>query len=206
MYPKTIQKLIDLFSKFPTVGSRTATRFVFYLLKLSETEIENLISSISEFKKTIKTCKSCFSFFEPPKIILEKSDIEFCTICQDIKRDKTLLCILEKETDIISIEKTKKYKGLYFILGETISTYKKQTLKKSKIETLLKKIKNSKELKEIIIALDSTNQKQATILYLERIFKPFNIKITHLGRGLPIGAELEYADEETLSSAIESRR
>lgn len=198
MYPKTIQKLITLFAKFPTIGPRTAARFVFYLLQLSESEIENIISSISELKKTIKTCKSCFNSFEPPRIILEKADIEFCEICQDVKRDKSLLCVVEKESDLISLEKTKKYKGLYFIFGELPE--------KTRAEALFKKIKNLKELKEIIIAFNSTHQGQKNILYLERLLKLSNKKISRLGRGLPIGAELEYADEETLSSALESRR
>ena len=198
MYPKTIQKLVDLFSKFPTVGPRTAARFVFYLLKTPKPEIETLISAIIELKKTIKICKSCFNSFEPPKIILEKIDLEFCEICQDEKRNKGLLCLVEKETDLISIEKTKKYKGLYFIFGELPE--------KTRVEALLKKIKNLKELEEIIIAFNSTSQGQKNILYLERLLKFSNKKISRLGRGLSVGAELEYADEETLSSALENRR
>lgn len=201
MYSKTIQKLVTLFSNFPTIGPRTAARFVFYLLKLEKEEIENLISAILELKKTIKICKSCFSTFEPPKIVLEKTDLEFCLICQDKKRDKSVLCLVEKETDLISIEKTKKYKGLYFILEEG---------EKSKIETLLRKIRDLKELKEIIIAFNPTSKGETAGLYLERLLKKnlptFSGQITRLGRGLPIGAELEYADEETLSSALESRR
>lgn len=206
MYPKTIQKLTALFAKFPTVGPRTAARFVFYLLKLPKEEIETLISLISELKNTIKTCKSCFNSFEPPKVYLEKSEGELCEICQDIRRDKTLLCIIEKETDLIPIEKTKKYKGLYFILGGVISAFKKKEVKDLRIDELVKRVKNSEELKEIIIALNPTSQGQATALYLERLLKPFNTKITRLGRGLPVGGELEYADEETLSSALEGRR
>ena len=207
MHPKTIQKLIDLFAKFPTIGPRTATRFVFYLLKLPKNEIETLISSISELKNTIKTCKSCFNSFEPPKIILERSEKEFCEICRNVKRDKTLLCIIEKETDLISIEKTKKYRGLYFILGGLIPSFnKKEGIKNLRIDELVKKIKNSEEFKEIIIALNPTTHGQTTALYLERLLNPLNKKITRLGQGLPVGGELEYADEETLSSALESRR
>ena len=222
MYSKTIQKLVALFAKFPTVGPRTAARFVFYLLKLPKEEIETLISLISELKNTVKTCKSCFnsfepasdseaaekkqSFLKPSKVYLEKAEGEFCEICLDVRRDKTLLCIIEKETDLISIEKTKKYKGLYFILGGLISVLKKEDNKKLRTNELLERVKNSEELREIIIALNPTSQGQATALYLERLLKPFNKKITRLGQGLPIGAELEYADEETLSSALESRR
>jgi len=104
MYSPTIQKLIDIFSKFPTVGPRTAARFVFYLLKKPKEEIENLISSINELKNNVKICKLCFNPFQ--------GDGELCEICQKPSRDKSLLCLVEKETDLISIEKTKKYNGL----------------------------------------------------------------------------------------------
>jgi recombination protein RecR len=198
MFSPSIQKLIDIFSKFPTVGPRTAARFVFYLLKSSKEEIENLISSINELKNNVKICKLCFNPFQ--------GDGELCEICQKPSRDKTLLCIIEKETDLISIEKTKKYNGLYFILGGTVSTLKKVDIEKLRIKELEARVKNHPEIKEIILATNSTTEGQATALYLERLLKPLNKKITRLGRGLPVGGELEYADEETLSSALESRR
>jgi recombination protein RecR len=198
MHSKTIKKLITLFSNFPTVGPRTAARFVYYLLKLKGEEIKEIIFSISELKDKIKTCKSCFSFFE-------KNDQELCDICQDNKRDKSLLCLVEKETDLASLEKTKKYNGLYFILGSTILKFKKEK-KELRIDELLERIKKSKEIKEIVIALNSTAEGETTTLYLERLLKPFNKKITRLGRGLPLGSELEYADEETLTSALENRK
>ncbi len=215
MFPPSIKKLIDLFSKFPTVGPRTAARFVFYLLKLSKEEIENLISSISELKNTIKICQFCFNPFQ--------GEGELCEICSNPAREKTLLCIVEKETDLISIEKTKKYKGLYFILGGTINLKKDnkniRTPAKAgnldslrykynlelRVEELKKGIKNN-GFKEIIIATNSTPEGEATTLYIERELKLSNIKITRLGRGLPVGGELEYADEDTLTSALESRK
>ncbi len=198
MFPPSIQKLIDLFSKFPTVGPRTAARFVFYLLKLSKEEIENLISSISELKNTIKICQFCFNPFQ--------GEGELCEICSNPARDKSLLCIIEKETDLIVIERTKKYQGLYFILGGTISSLKKTDIEKLRTKELEERIKNNQEIKEVIIAINPTTDGEATALYLERLLKPLEKKISRLGRGLPVGAELEYADEETLSSALESRR
>jgi len=198
MYSPTIQKLIDIFSKFPTVGPRTAARFVFYLLKKPKEEIENLISSINELKNNVKICKLCFNPFQ--------GDGELCEICQKPSRDKSLLCLVEKETDLISIEKTKKYNGLYFILGGTVSALKRVDIEKLRIKELEERIKNHPEIKEIILATNSTTEGQATALYLERLLKPLNKKITRLGRGLPVGAELEYADEETLSSALEGRK
>ncbi|MBZ9577863.1 recombination mediator RecR [Patescibacteria group bacterium] len=197
MYPKSIQKLIDLFSKFPTVGPRTAARFVFYLIKLPQEKFDELLASITNLKKAIRICSSCFNPFED-------SEETLCSICRDNSRDKTLLCVIEKETDLISIEKTKKYKGLYFILGGTIS-FKKADSKKIRIEELKERIKNN-GFKEIIIATNSTTEGEATALFIKRELKSFNIKTTRLGRGLPVGGELEYADEDTLSSAFEGRK
>ena len=198
MYPPAIQKLIDLFSKFPTVGPRTAARFVFYLMKRPKEEVEELIKSISNLKSAVKICSFCFNPFE--------GEADLCSICSNPGRDRTLLCIIEKETDLTPIEKTKKYKGLYFILGGTVSTLKKAEVEKLRTKELAEKIKSHPEIKEIIIATNPTTEGEATALYLERLLKPLNKKITRLGRGLPVGAELEYADEETLGSALEGRK
>lgn len=205
MYPATIQKLIDLFSKFPTVGPRTAARFVFYLLKKPKEEIEELINSINNLKKTLRLCSFCFNPFE--------DEINLCSICSDSNRNRNLLCLIEKEIDLISLEKTKKYNGLYFILGGTLSNLKKENIKKLRVKELEERIKNPEkfgmikgQFKEIIIALNPTIEGQSTSLYLERLLKPLNVKITRLGRGLALGAELEYADEETLSAAFEGRK
>ena len=197
MHSPLIEKLIKIFSKFPTVGPRTASRFVFYLLKLPKEEIESLVSAISSLKNNVKVCNSCFNPFE--------GEGELCEICQNPGRDKSLVCIVEKETDLNSIEKINKYKGLYFILGGTLSSLKKDDIKKIKTEELLKRVKDP-QVKEIIIATNSTTEGEATSFYLERALKSSGKKITRLGRGLPKGSELEYADDETLSSAFESRK
>jgi len=197
MYSKTIQKLIEIFSKFPTVGQRTATRFVFYLIKRDKKEIEELSKAILDLKEKVKFCKNCFKPFE--------GEGEICEICSDKTRDKSLLCIVEKETDLEAIEKTKKYRGLYFVLGGPVSAIKKEELKKLRIKELEERVKD-KKIKEIIIATSLTTEGEALALFLERKLKNSGKKITRLGRGLPTGGELEYADEETLSSALESRR
>lgn len=205
MYPKSIQKLINLFSRFPTVGPRTAARFVFYLISSPREEVNDLMRAIVDLKKNVKACLFCFNTFE--------GNGELCEICKNPTRDKNLLCIVEKETDLISLEKTKKYSSIYFILGGTVSKLKKEDIKNLKIKELIERIKNPKKFgmldarfKEIILAINPTTEGEATILYLERVLKPLGIKITHLARGLPIGAELEYADEETLKSALEDRK
>ena len=197
MYPPAIQKLIDLFSKFPTVGPRTAARFVFYLIKLPQDNFDELLNSITNLRKSIKICSFCFNPFED-------SEETLCSICRDNSRDKTLLCLIEKEIDLISIEKTKKYKGLYFILGGTINL-NKNNKNNIKIEELKQRIENN-GFKEIIIATNPTTEGEATALYIKREMKSFNIKTTRLGRGLPVGGELEYTDEETLTSAFEGRK
>lgn len=213
MFPEPIQKLIDLFSKFPTVGPRTAARFVFYLIKLPKEKIEELTRSILQLKESIKLCSFCFKPFQG-------DDNQLCEICSNRSRNKNLLCIVEKETDLESIEKTKKYKGLYFIFGGAKSILEKDDDKEIKMKELEKRLKNPEKLglpdaqfKEIIIAINPTAEGEAATLFLERKLKSLELpenkklpKITRLGRGLPVGGELEYADEETLSSAFESRR
>jgi recombination protein RecR len=204
MYPKTIQKLIDLFSRFPGVGPRTAARFVFFLLGKEKKEIDELIFQLSKLKEKIKFCRFCFNPFE--------GEAELCQICKDQSRDKSLLCVVEKEQDLASIEKTKKYKGYYFILGGLVSRLKKEEIEKLRIEELISRIKNPEKFgvqanfKEIILAMNPTTEGEATALYLERKLKNLGKKISRLGKGLPVGAELEYADEETLGSALEGRK
>lgn len=208
MYPPTIQKLIELFSDFPGVGPRTAARFVFYLLHQKQEKVGELIGAISELKNKVKICNFCFNPFEEvsPRLSL-------CPICSNPTRDKNLLCVVENETDLSTIEKIKKYKGLYFVLGGTISTLKEKESVRRRIEALHERIKNPKKFgvggggfQEIIIATNATADGETTALHLMRILKSPDKKITRLGRGLPSGSELEYADEETLSAAFESRR
>jgi recombination protein RecR len=199
-----IQKLIELFSQFPTIGPRTAGRFVFHLLKAPKQEIDNLVAAIINLRSRVRLCEFCFNPFEPSPD--KGQENKLCEICSNPLRQKSLLCITASETDLNSIEKTKKYKGIYFILGGTVSALKKTDLEKLRINELESRIKNRPEIQEIILAMSATTEGEATGLYLERFLKPFNKKITRLGRGLPVGGELEYADEETISSALEARK
>jgi recombination protein RecR len=194
------EKLIKIFSKFPTVGPRTAARFVFYLIQKPKEETDELINAILELKKNVKICTLCFNHFE------SDNGEALCEICSDQRRDKTLLCLVEKEIDLISFEKIKRYKGLYFVLGGSVSAIKKSDMEKLRTKELEQRIKGYPEIKEIIVAFNPTTEGEATSLYIERLLKPLNKKFTHLGRGLPTGAELEYADEETLGAAFEGRK
>jgi recombination protein RecR len=214
MLSKSIQKLIDLFSKFPTVGPRTASRFVFYLIKLPQENFDDLMQSILDLRKNIKTCSFCFDHFE------NSNDDPLCSICSNAARNRKLLCIIEKESDLIAIENTSKFKGLYFILNGNVSTLKKEHIDKLRIEELERRIispsnfiLNAPGFDEIIIATNPTPEGESTALFLERRFKEITMpdnktfpKISRLARGLPMGGELEYADDETLGSAFEGRR
>lgn len=206
-YPR-IQKLIDIYSKFPTIGPRTAARFVFYLISMKKEDAETLVKAIIDLKKNIKICSFCFNPFDPEENAGHHMNL--CQICSNPMRDKSLLCIVEKETDLNSIEKTKKYNGRYFIFGGTLSRLKRSDVEKLRVKDLQLRIRDYKEIKEIIIAINPTAEGETTTLYLERMLKSLNAagdkKITRLGRGLPIGGELEYADEETLQNALENRK
>jgi recombination protein RecR len=214
MQSESIQKLINIFSKFPTIGPKTAARFVYYLIGLKKEETDEIIKSISDLKKNIKTCVYCFKPFEPfdaaqafsSEAQARRGKVHLCEICANPGRDKGMLCVVEKESDLNSIEKTKKYHGRYFILGGTISRLRKVDIEKLRIKDLILRVKNGKDTHEIILAINPTQEGEATTLYLERILKPYGKKITRLGRGLPQGGELEYADDETLTSALEGRK
>ncbi len=201
----SIEKLINLFRKFPTVGPRTAHRFVFYLINQPKEKIDELISALSELKNNIKLCQFCFLPFEPLDTAQGKDDL--CPICKNPARNKDLLCVVEKENDLISIENTKKYNGLYFILGGTVQALRSEDISKLRIDDLKKRIRNNK-FSEIIIAINPTVEGKATSMLIERELKSLqgSWKITHLAQGLPVGGELEYTDEETLESAFEGRK
>ena len=200
----SIKKLIELFSKFPTVGPRTAGRFVFYLMKLPKEKIDELLDAILELKNKIKFCSFCFNPFQDESNSPLQSDL--CSICKNPSRNKQLLCVVEKETDLISIENTKKYNGLYFILGGTVATMRKNDIDNLRVQELLNRVKTQNTFTEIIIATNPTPEGKATFILVERALKEFDLKITRLAQGLPLGGELEYADDETLESAFDGRK
>jgi len=206
----SIDKLINIFKQFPTVGSRTAGRFVYYLMKLPKERTDELVNAIIELKNKVKLCQLCFNPFE--------SESNLCPICKNTLRNKNLLCIVEKEADLSSIENTKKYNGLYFILGGTVAMMRKEDISQLRIEELKKRIAGN-HFSEIIIALNPTPEGRTTSVLVENTIKEViplaspkpngeggSPKITHLANGIPVGGELEYADEETLESALEGRK
>ncbi|MDP1629223.1 MAG: recombination mediator RecR [bacterium] len=199
MYPDPIQKFIEKFSKLPSVGPRQAARFAFFLLKQGKPEIEECAKLLSDLAKNIKICPQCFY------AALNGEDGELCSICKDKTRNQTVICVVEKETDLISLEKTKKYNGLYYVLGGQISPLEPESYKQIKIKELIERVKNSK-IKEAILATNPTTEGDLTARYLEKILRPFDLKITRLGRGLPTGGDIEFADQDTLGNALEQRK
>lgn len=192
MFPKSFQKLIDYFASLPSIGPKLAERLVLHLWKYDKEKINDFSQSLKDLKEKIKFCKQCFNI----------SENDLCLICADKKRDKSVICVVEEPLDIIALEKTKKFNGLYHVLGGTITA---QNNKDLKINELKNRLKNN-GVKEVILATNPTTEGEATALYLARLIKPLNIKTTRLARGLPTGGDIEYADEATLSGAIEGRK
>jgi recombination protein RecR len=224
MTSDTIKKLTDLFAKFPTIGSRTASRFVFYLLKLPKEKVDEIIEAIQELKKNVKSCRFCFNNYESSDLFQDAENLNLCRICKEPNRNRQILCIVERETDLISIENTKKYNGLYFIIGGILASRKNNSANlrinelKERMNNPLKfglpfqKDRSQTNFTEIIVATNPTPEGKLTSNLIEKAIKELanpslqNIKITHLAQGLPVGGELEYADEETLKSAFEGRK
>ena len=193
-FPPSIQKLIDQFAKLPTVGPKTAERYVFYLLKKPQKDLDELARSVQELKKDISVCRSCGAI----------SEKDLCSVCSDSSRNSEQICVVSTTRDMITMENTNKYRGVYHILGGNIDTIEGVKPDQLNISSLLEKAKQGK-IKEAILALDSTLEGDTTAKYLISQLNPYNIKITRLARGLPMGSDLEYADSMTLINALENR-
>jgi len=185
--------------QFPGIGPRQAKRFAYFLADKDEQYIKNFTDTIIQVKKNIRQCPDCFRFFESTTIV------DSCGICSNINRDKSLLMIVEKDTDLENIEKSGIYNGRYFVLGGVISLNGKNNINNLRFKQLFELIKNKKPI-EAVLALSATIEGENTARYIEKILEPLKIKITHLGRGLSTGAELEYIDSETLNNALKNRK
>ncbi|MBU0548866.1 MAG: recombination mediator RecR [Candidatus Omnitrophica bacterium] len=195
IYPKSIEKLIRHLVRFPGIGRRSAERIVSYILHAKYDEIESLAQSIREVKKTTRLCSICYNL----------SESETCAICQDQKREASVLCVVENPQDVIAIEKSQTFHGLYHVLGGAISPLEGKGHKELEIESLLSRIKQG-GISEIILAMDADVEGEATALYLNKLIRPTQVKLTRIGVGIPSGANLEYADSSTIASALEGRR
>jgi recombination protein RecR len=195
LYNKPLARLIDEFQKLPGIGPKSAQRMAFFLLKMPAEEVKRFADSIIDAKEKIKYCRVCYNLTaENP-----------CEICSNDKRDKTVICIVAESKDIIAVEKTKEYKGLYHVLQGLISPLDGIGPEELRIRELLERISKAQP-EECILVLNPSIEGDATSLYLAKILKPLGIKITRIAFGLPVGGDLEYADEVTLIRAIEGRR
>lgn len=195
IYPKSIAALIEQFQKFPSVGPKSAQRMAFHLLKMPKSEVENFAKTIIDAKENTFACDTCFNM----------SSTNPCEICSSTSRDKSTVCVVAETKDLIAIEKTNEYFGLYHVLQGLISPIDGIGAEDVRIKELLQRVAQN-DVKEIILALSPSVEGEATSLYLGKLIKPFGIKITRIAFGLPVGADLEYADEITLARAIEGRR
>ena len=195
IYPKSIATLIEHFQKFPSVGPKSAQRMSFYLLRMPENEVQKFAQAIIDAKANTRTCEVCFNL----------SSTSPCEICQSTKRDRSTICVVAETKDLIAIEKTNEYRGLYHVLQGLISPMDGIGADDIRIKELLTRL-TSEEVQEVILALSPSVEGEATSLYLTKLMKPFGIKISRIAFGLPVGADLEYADEITIAKAIEGRR
>lgn len=193
-FPKSIQDLIDEFSNLPTVGPKTAERYVFYLLRQTPERLKSFADTIGKLKENIVICKKCFAVMETDP----------CHICSDASRDHSTICIVANTRELMSIESSREFKGVYHVLGGTLNPIEGVRPENLTINVLVSKIIRS-NIKEIILALNPDMNGETTSMYLTRLLKPQKIKITRIAKGLPSGASLEYADEITLANAMKYR-
>jgi len=208
--PKPIKDFVQVFSQLPGIGPRQTTRLAFWLLHQKKEIQHTFYRAFTSLFSQTQICPNCFFISE--KEVPGQQEDKLCKICRDKQRDQTIICVVEKETDLISIENTNKYRGLYHILGGLISEIDENKKQRLTVNQLLARIKKSAgtplKVKEVILALNPTSEGNLTTYCIEKAVKELNldIKITKLGRGLPQGGEVEFADAETLVNALEGRK
>lgn len=193
-YPEPIARLIESFSKLPGIGQKTATRLAFYTIGMEDQDVNDFAKNLLSAKRDLSFCSICGN--------LTESDP--CAICTDPTRDRTTILVVEESKDVLAMEKIREYRGLYHVLHGTISPMNGISPDEINVKTLITRLMDS-EVKEVIIATNATSDGEATAMYLARMIKPAGIKVTRLARGLAVGSDIEYADEITLSKAVENR-
>jgi len=203
--PEAVQNLIESFEKLPGIGPKTAQRLTFYLLHVPQSELDNFAQSVQNLKKGTIICSVCFSVDESNP----------CSICADYQRDKSIICVVEEPLDVLALEKNRKYTGLYHVLHGKIDPLNNVGPDEIFIKQLLERINADAEIREIILATNPTMEGEATAMYIAKQLGELKtqnsklkteLKVTRIGRGLPTGADIEYADELTLQRAMEGRR
>ena len=195
-YPRTLNKLINELGKLPGIGSKTAQRLAFHILSLTDREADELAEAISAAKKSLKYCEVCGNL----------TDGERCPICEDSARDGSVICVVESPQDVMAMERIREYRGRYHVLHGTISPMDGIGPNDINLVSLVRRLQAEPDVKELILATNPNIEGEATAMYIANLLKDTGIRITRIAHGLPIGGDLEYADEETLLKAIEGRR
>lgn len=194
-FPAALQELADQFARLPGIGGKTAQRLAFYVLGLPMAEAQAFADAIVEAKQTVHTCPVCQNL----------TDREICPICDDQSRDHSVICVVAEAKDVIAMERSREFNGLYHVLHGVISPLNHVTQDDIRIKELLQRVATG-EVKEVIMATNPDTEGEATAMYISRLLRPMEIKVTRLAYGVPVGSQLEYADEVTLSRALEGRQ
>lgn len=194
-YPKSFTKLVEIYKSFPGIGEKNAERLTFSTLEMNDNKINSFISVLSELKSSIKHCKICGNI----------TDDEICSICSDDTRDKNIICVVEDFKSLYSFEKSSTFNGIYHILGGLISPMDNINPDDLNISSLVNRVKNSEKC-EVIVALTSSIEGEMTMLYLKKILSNYNVKVTRLSYGVPLGMNLDYMDVLSLNKALDDRR
>lgn len=185
---------IEELSKLPGIGKKTAQRLALHLLKTDKENVDALVKAIEDLKTKLRFCTRCFNL----------SEEDLCEICKSVKRDRSLICVVEEASDVMAIEKTHEFNGLYHVLGGVLSPLSGISPDSLNIKELIKRFENE-EIKEVILALNPDTEGETTSLYIAKLIKPLGIKVSRIARGLPIGGDLEFADEATIGRAVLGR-
>ena len=194
-FPAALQELADQFARLPGIGGKTAQRLAFYMLGLSQEEAESFADAILQAKKQVHTCPVCQNL----------TDREVCPICEDDFRDQGLICVVAEPKDVIAMERSREFNGVYHVLHGVISPLNHVTQDDIRIRELLARVAKG-GVREIIMATNPDTEGEATAMYISRLLRPMEVKVTRLAYGVPVGSQLEYADEVTLSRALEGRQ
>ena len=193
-YPIAIEKLIEEFAKLPSIGQKTAQRLTLHILNLPDDEVREFANALVKARGTIKYCSVCGNF----------TDKDPCALCDNPNRDKGTICVVEQPKDIMTMEKVKEYNGVYHVLHGNISPMQGRGPQDIRIRELVSRM--SEDVKEVILATNPNIEGEATAMYISKVLKPLDIKVTRIASGIPVGGDLDYADEVTLSKALEGRK
>ncbi len=194
-YPEPIAKLIDAFTHLPGVGPKTAGRLAFHVLRMQEDDVIDFAKALVNVKRNLHYCSICGNI----------TDADPCQICQDKTRDASVICVVQEPKDLVAMERTREFNGYYHVLHGAISPIEGIGPEEIKLKELLNRLSDER-VQELILATNPNIEGEATAMYISRLVKPFNLKVTRIAHGLPVGGDLEYADEVTLSKALEGRR